>query len=421
VHFTDPLATPELAHHLYAVGADRTEPPGPGFPLTIIDSGIDLANPDFAGRPDVVGLNPQLVPSTSPAEYHGTAAAAVAAAATNGVGTEGVYPAALVRSYDLGGNLSDPRIIAAIGAAVAAGPSVINLSLGGPGDSRALCEAVARAVGLGSLVVASSGNELRTGNPTIYPAACPHVITVGSVDRAGNASVFSSAGAAVDLVAPGERLPLVLPDGSARLVSGTSFSAPVVAAAAAWVRTARGSMHHTQLFDLLRFSARDVGQEGFDVRTGFGLLDVPAALTQPLPRVDPQEPNDDVRQVVGGGLFTAAKPLVSSRFRARLDATEDPRDVYRVSLPARRQLTVTVSADDDVRVALHGPAAQTVLGSRALLASSDRPGAATERLVYVNRATKPLVLFLHVAPGTRGGAANPEYAVTLARTAVPSR
>jgi len=280
---------------------------------------------------------------------------------------------------------------------------------------------VARAVGLGSLVVASSGNELGAGNPTIYPASCPHVLTVGSVGRENVPSPFSSANAAVDLVAPGERLPVGLPDGSGRLVSGTSFAAPIVAAAAAWVRTVRGPMHHTQLFDLLRFSALDLAQPGFDARTGFGLLDLPAALTRPLPPIDPQEPNDDIRHVVAGGLFGSAKRLVSARFRARLDATEDPHDVYRVSVPAGRQATITVTPDDDVRVALFGPAARTVRGTRARVAFSDRPGASVERVVYANRTRRSVVLFLHVTPGFRGESLNPQYTVTIARRPLPKR
>ena len=72
VRFTDPLSTPELGWHLYAVGADRAEPPGPGFPITILDSGVDLSHPDFAGRPDTVALNPQVVAPSDADDSYGT-------------------------------------------------------------------------------------------------------------------------------------------------------------------------------------------------------------------------------------------------------------------------------------------------------------------------------------------------------------
>ena len=418
VRFTDPLSTPELGWHLYAVGANGAEPPGRGFPITILDSGVDLGHPDFAGRPDTVALNPQMVGPGDSDDYHGTFVASTAAAAVNGVGAEGVYPQALVRTWDLD-DLSDGSLIAGIMAAVAAGPSVINLSIGGDTRSRAEYEAIAYAVGTGSLVVAAAGNELGEGNPTLYPASYPHVLTVGSTGRDGAASPFSSTSPAVDLAAPGEEVPAHDPvTGSHRLESGTSFSAPIVSAAAAWVRTVRGAMSPTQLADLLRGSARDVDQPGFDERTGFGLLDIPAALTRPVPAVDPQEPNDDVREVVAGGLFAKAKPLVPSRFRARLDLTEDLHDVYRVSVPRNRTVTITVTPTSDVRVALFGPAARTVSGTRARLAVSDAAGRRAEVVRYTNRG-RATVLYLHVRPGLRASVANPQYAVAIRRAPAP--
>jgi hypothetical protein len=419
VRFTDPLSTPELGWHLYAVGANGAEPPGPGFPITILDSGVDLGHPDFAGRPDTVALNPQVVSPSDDDAYHGTVVASTAAAAVNGVGAEGVYPQAAVRAWDLG-DLSDASLIAGIMGAVAAGPSVINLSLGGDAASRAEYEAIAYAVGTGSLVVASAGNELGEGNPTLYPASYPHVLTVGSTGREGNASAFSSASPAVDLVAPGEDVPAQDPvTGTHRLETGTSFSAPIVSAAAAWIRTVRGAMSPTQLGDLLRASAKDVGQPGFDERSGFGLLDIPAALGWPIPAADPQEPNDDIRQVVAGGLFAKAKPLVSNRFRARLDATEDPDDVYRVSVPRNRTVTITVTPTADVRVALFGPTARTVSGRTARLAASDRAGRRAEVVSYTNRGRAAAVLFLHVRPGLRASVANPQYTVAVKRVPAP--
>ncbi len=421
VRFTDPLSTPDLSYHLRAIGADRAEPPGRGFPITILDSGIDLGHPDFAARPDVVVLNPQRVSGPDGDDYHGTEVASMAAAAVNGVGGEGVYPQAVVRSYDVRDELDDDAVIRGIEAALAAGPSVINLSLGGVDPSRSLYEATLLALAAGSLVVAASGNELGAGNPMLYPAAFPHVLTVGASNRQSLPTDFSSAGPTIDLIAPGEELPFQNPrDPSDHyLVAGTSFSAPLVSAAAAWVRTARGAMTIGQLGDLLRFSARDIGEPGFDDRTGYGMLDIPAALAAPLPPRDVQEPNDDVSQVVAGGLFPRAKPLVSARFDALLDETEDPRDVYRVSVPAGRRLTVRVSSDDDVRVALFAASARTVVGARSRLAVVDRPGKAPETVTSTNRTARSIVLFLAISPGRARTIANPSYRVELRLAPAP--
>jgi hypothetical protein len=414
--YSDPFATPELGYHLYAVAAHAAEQPGPGFPLSVLDSGLDVANPDFAGRPDVVQLNTQRIAGATGSEYHGTSVSAVAAAATNGVGTEGVYPQVAIRSFDLGATASDPAIVSGITAAVNAGPSVINLSVGGPFATNALYEATLWAVGRGSLVVAAAGNDLASRNRRFYPASYPHVLTVGSVGRTGEPSSFSTSNTAVDIAAPGEEIAVALPDGTQSLVTGTSFAAPAVAAAAAWVRTVRGPMQPTQLADLLRLSARDIGDAGFDPRTGFGVLDIPAALALAMPAVDPQEPNDDVFHVVPDGLFEEGKRPVAARFQARVDVNEDPGDVYRVHVGARRQVTVVVTPEDDVRAALLSPVARTVAARNTTLTVADRPGNAAERLVYTNRTQRPAIVFLYVEPGERGARNSRPYTVSITRT-----
>ena len=97
----------------------------------------------------------------------------------------------------------------------------------------------------------------------------------------------------------------------------------------------------------MRRSARDLGAPGRDRESGFGLLNVPAALAHPAPIRDPLEPNDDVDLVdpeatdsVGLRPLTA-RGRPTARLAARLDALEDPRDVYRVWLPRNRTLVVS--------------------------------------------------------------------------------
>jgi len=402
----DPLLG--LAWHLTAIGADRVEPPGPGVPVTIVDTGIDLTHPELVTRPDVVLLNEQSVPAFGEEDYHGTIVASTIGAPSDGIGTVGVYPSAVLRSYDLA-RLEDSDIIAGIDAAIAAGPSVINLSLGGPGFSRALYEAVMRAVGTGSLVVAAAGNDFLDGDPVVFPADFPHVLTVAATDTLDFPAVFSSSSAAIDLAAPGVGIPVQDPadPGAHRTFHGTSVAAPIVSAAAAWVWTARPELDPTQLFELLRRTARDVAEPGFDERAGFGILSIPDALQAPaLPR-DPQEPNDDVDLVEARGVFQTSKPPLTGPGRrravlvARIDAAEDPGDVYRVFVPAGRTLQATVSPDADVGVTLWHPRTRTVSASgsaarRNQLASSDRPGRRTEALRWRNATGRGVMAFLEI-------------------------
>ena len=404
----DPLATPDLAWHLYRIGADQLEPPGPGVPITILDAGIHLSHQEFRSRPNTFLLNQQEVSSTFPSEYHGTFVASTAAAPADGVGTVGVYPDAVLRSYDIR-VFTDASIVEALEHALAAGgPTIINLSFGGPEPSRALHEAVLRAFDSGSIVVASSGNDFLRGNPLNYPAGYPHVMTVAATDRQDGPSLFSSSAGVIDVAAPGEGLPFAHPtDSTFRTLTGTSFSAPIVTAAAAWLWTSRPELDKTQVIELLRSSARDLAPAGFDARTGFGVIDLPAALTRTPPIVDPQEPNDDIPQVTAGGVFPRANKLLTThrkpntRFRARLERSEDPDDVYRVLIPAGRQVSISIFSNGDPGATLWNPETRSVLTNklsarRNWLAASNRPGRQAERLVYRNDGKKAIVAYLDV-------------------------
>ena len=81
-----------------AIGVDGLTPPGPGKPVTIVDSGIDVTHPEFAGRPNTATLNPQ-EPAPIGGE-HGTAVASLVGAPANGAGIVGIYPQAVLRSWD---------------------------------------------------------------------------------------------------------------------------------------------------------------------------------------------------------------------------------------------------------------------------------------------------------------------------------
>ena len=71
-------------------------PPGPGKPVTIVDSGVDVAHPEFAGRPNLLSLNAQEPQPLG--GVHGTAVASLIGAAENGVGIVGIYPEALLQT-----------------------------------------------------------------------------------------------------------------------------------------------------------------------------------------------------------------------------------------------------------------------------------------------------------------------------------
>jgi len=336
------------------IGANRITAPAAGFPLTIVDDGVDTTHAEFAGRRITFLNHHELIPQE---DYHGTMLASVVAAPLDGVGVAGLYPHANLRFADTGeGDCA--AIVAAVHAAVSHSPSVINMSWGfSPPTCLAIYDELLRGLAAGSLPVSATGNmRLHYSLPSV-PAIWPHVITAGSTGPAGRVSYFSSEGMGIDLAAPGEAIMAATPrwfdpSGYAE-VEGTSFSAAIVSAASAWIATRR-AMNVTQLTELLLLTARNVGTPGWDKDTGFGILNLPAALRRPLPAVDPLEPNDDVNQVKADGVFKdAAAPLTRPglervALRGRVDRAEDPVDVYRVYVPGQRVLKVRLVPSSNV-------------------------------------------------------------------------
>jgi hypothetical protein len=421
-HLTDPKIVSGEQWWPPAVGADRAEPPGPGKPLTVIDSGVDVTHEEFANRAGTTVLNAQ---STSARfEEHGTAVASAAAAPTNGLGVVGVYPQASLNVWDaspLGDGISAGDVIQGLQAAIGRGQGVVNLSLGSQARNPLLERMIAVTVGSGTLVVAAAGNSRERGSPLEYPASLPHVLTAGALDHAGQPAIFTSGSPHVDLAAPGVAIPVAVPatyrpPPSYDSFSGTSFAAPIVAGAAAWVWTARPTLHVTQLFEVLRASAQDVSAPGFDAFSGFGRLDIPAALTVPPPARDPQEPNEDVSHVKANGLFRrAAAPLTAARRQAgkvsaRLDFGEDPRDVYRVWIPGGRTAHIALQpSGGDVDLSAWGPRTVSVLESgaarkRDFRGLSERLGTRRERLRVKNPNRKGAYYYVEASVG--GGAGN---------------
>jgi Subtilase family len=346
----DPLALEQW--WVPRVRAQGLQPPLRGVPITVIDSGLDFAHPEFSLRSDTLALNEQTL--VGPRAFHGTAVSSVVAAPENGLGLVGLYPTTELRTWDAspGFDLTSTAVIQGIEAAAARGPGVINLSLGGS-RSAFEAEAVNDAFARGSIVVAAAGNGRRGGSNNTFPATLPRVLTVGSTDRLNRVSRFSSRSSGMDLAAPGEDIWVAVPssfDSSGFLpVSGTSFAAPIVAAATAWVWTARPKLDNTQIFELMRRSARDLRPKGRDEDTGFGLLDLRQALRQPAPSVDPAEPNDSPSGV-------RAPALVEPRLTARLDVTDDPRDFYRLPIPPGARLTATLASSAPIFMQLADPA-----------------------------------------------------------------
>lgn len=220
---------------------------------------------------------------------HGTfVSGIIAAQANNDTGISGVAGTEDVKILPVkvmgkNGEGTAADIAKGIDYAVAHDADVINMSLSGE-YSEAIDQAVQRAYEEGVVVVAASGNG--GGNAdTNYPAALDNVISVGSVAKNNQAYSGSNVGETVDLVAPGvsvisTSLAGDLGDESGYYTSGTgtSYAAPHVAAVAALYKAQHADASAEKVTQALIQTADDLGVEGHDPSTGYGVVNPLRAL-----------------------------------------------------------------------------------------------------------------------------------------------
>ncbi|WP_303964908.1 S8 family serine peptidase [Sporosarcina ureae] len=249
--------------------------------IAVIDSGIDTNHEDLRGRIQSGGYNfNDNNTNVTDLEGHGTQVAGViAATAGNSIGITGVtgpYNMKIlpIKVFDSTGYTTTAKLIQAVDHAVRNNVDVINLSLGGPNNSSIFNDSVQRAITAGISVVASSGNEAMKGNPISYPASYPNVISVGAIDNYDERTNFSNYNDYVSIVAPGLYILTTSNYNSYKKVSGTSFSSPMVAGAAAIIKSQRPKSTPSQIKQLLEETATDLGPIGRDKYYGTGALNL---------------------------------------------------------------------------------------------------------------------------------------------------
>jgi hypothetical protein len=323
-----------------------TNPPTPviarrGNVVAVIDSGVQTSNPRLAasllpGANFAQGSHSETEPWLD-GEGHGTAVAGVVLTHN---------PAALILPVRVMGNSGEGstyNVVQGIYWAVEHGAGVINLSVGALRVSLKqdpmVAEALQTAVERGVVVVASAGNQGGIGSPLSIPAAFDQTISVGSIRKNNTVSGFSSRRQDVDITAIGEDVKVLSLKGGYTTESGTSFSAPIVAAAASQLLTAHPEWGVTEVRNQLLATAKDLGPKGPDAAYGFGALDVKKALTKslsaPVGAVPAPKPFTKLKvQHVQGGVVLSAKgsskPLFVSQDGVESKAVSPLNSYYRV-------------------------------------------------------------------------------------------
>jgi subtilisin len=214
---------------------------GAGIRLAVLDTGMDLGHPDFAGRPIVsrtfVGQPVQDL------HGHGTHVVGTAAGPKAPAGTTPRYGIAFRSLIHVGKVLTNSGsgtmggILAGMNWAIANRCAVINMSLGGPGGPHPAYTAAGQAaLNNGCLIIAAAGNS--GPGPTGAPANSPTIMSVASLDRTLMPSSFSCRGK-IEIAAPGRDIFSSWPRPIRyKTISGTSMACPhVVGCGALWAET----------------------------------------------------------------------------------------------------------------------------------------------------------------------------------------
>ncbi|MER5389687.1 S8 family serine peptidase [Saccharopolyspora sp. NPDC002686] len=241
----------EFTWGLQAVRADRTQPTGKDVRVAVLDTGLDLKHPDFAGRDIVTG---SFVEGQDVQDGHGHGTHVIGTSCGPRTSSEGpgygiASEASIYAGKVLGddGSGSDSGILSGIQWAISNGCAVVSMSLGAPTQpgapySDAFEKVAQRAMERGTLIIAAAGNESERSAGTIapvgHPANCPSIMAIGAIDSQLQIADFSSGTVdeigQVDLVGPGVDVYSSWPGAERyRKLSGTSMATPHVSGVAA--------------------------------------------------------------------------------------------------------------------------------------------------------------------------------------------
>ena len=289
---------------------------GAGVTVAVIDTGIDVDNSQIKANidPDSTNIATGNKADLNDTDGHGTGVSGVIAAIrdpgnTTNVNTHGVAFDAKIMALNTaspgscdtadGCSFSDRNIAAALDYARVRGVKIVNISLGGSDfNSPILVAAYKRAVNAGMIIIQAAGN--RQDGQTDQDIAQPEnsasvawaswangqIIISGAVDQSSVIGSFShragNIAKDVFLVAAGDKILSIGVDKNGNEAffdyTGTSFSTPHIAGAAALLLDAFPNLTGKDIADLLLTTATDLGAAGADVIYGRGLVNIEEAF-----------------------------------------------------------------------------------------------------------------------------------------------
>lgn len=241
----------------------------------------DVIGYDFIDQ-KVANIGDYSVPDPIPADEHGhgtLVSGVISAEHNNEKGISGLAYSSKIMSlrvFDITGNGENDDIANAVIYAVLNGAKVLNFSFGEEVPSQLMRDAVKFAYESGCVMIASSGNN--GWQYSHYPSGYDEVISVGYSNVKNNREYRSNYGSNLDILAPGANILTTDMGDTYRPASGSSLAAPFASATAALLLETDDSASPEDIKGILQASARDIEDQGWDPKTGSGILDAGAAV-----------------------------------------------------------------------------------------------------------------------------------------------
>ena len=183
-----------------------------------------------------------------------------------------------LRVFNEEGLTTDSLVCTAIKYAIDNHADIINMSFGGTTEEmkgmKPYDTLIDTAYEKGILCVCAAGNR-NDDVADMYPANNEKTVAVSGHDRNFELADQSNYGSMIDFSAPGEKILCALPSGTEAEQSGTSFAAPHVSVALACILSAYPETRTSQgLYEKAKEFVKDIGDEGKDVKFGWGVFDL---------------------------------------------------------------------------------------------------------------------------------------------------
>ena len=219
---------------------------GAGIKVAVLDTGLDLGHPDFAGRSIVT--NQFVGQPVQDLNGHGTHVTGTACGTKAPPGTIPRYGIGFQTTIFVGkvltnsGSGTQAGVLAGMNWAIANRCPVISMSLGAPVPVQASYTAAGQAaLNNGCLIIAAAGNN-GSGSPTGAPANSPTIVAVASLDPNLSPSSFSCSGK-IEIAGPGRDVFSSFPRPTLyKILSGTSMATPHVSGCAAFLAQTSAAM-----------------------------------------------------------------------------------------------------------------------------------------------------------------------------------